>query len=201
MDAPGEMFLPSAQDNLHFGRCGSLGIFAKLLQTWWPGTELNRLRQPLQYYQLIPIIFQQLNFAERPQFCAHSVTSADVRLSVGPNLIRAACQRPVDLASPRRGLSGRSQRNSRLLPVCPSVILGHWRHVHARAGEALEVVFAHRLHLGWCGPDAGNFEPMRKQVEGWQKKEVTDVTVKVVIYQPFVEGKLEAPKHLARNVQ
>ncbi len=46
-----------------------------------------------------------------------------------------------------------------------------------------------------------NFEPMRKQVEGWQKKEVTDVTVKVVVYEPFVEGKLEAPKHLARNVQ
>jgi hypothetical protein len=45
-----------------------------------------------------------------------------------------------------------------------------------------------------------NFEPMRKQVEGWQKKGVSDVTVKVVIYEPFVEGKLE-PKHLARNVQ
>ena len=34
-------------------------------------------------YQLIPAIFQQLNFAEWPQFCDHSVTSADVRLSVG----------------------------------------------------------------------------------------------------------------------
>src|ERR1700730_1553586 len=73
---------------------------------WWPGTELNRRRQPFQaaYYQLIPIIFQQLNFAEWPQFCDHSVTSADVRLSVGPNLNGASCQRPVDLASPRRGL-------------------------------------------------------------------------------------------------
>ena len=34
-----------------------------------------------------------------------------------------------------------------------------------------------------------NFEPMRK-----------DVTAKVVIYDAFVEGKLEAPKHLARTV-
>jgi hypothetical protein len=72
--------------------------------------------------------------------------------------------------------------------------------VHARAGEALEVVFAHRFHLGWCGPDAAELEPMRKQIEGWQTKEVTDVTVKVVIYEPFMEGKLEAPKHLAPNV-
>ncbi len=45
-----------------------------------------------------------------------------------------------------------------------------------------------------------NFEPMRKQVEAWQKSELTDVTAKLVIYEAFVEGKLEAPKHPARNV-
>ncbi|MGA7768374.1 MAG: hypothetical protein WB781_01450 [Candidatus Sulfotelmatobacter sp.] len=33
-----------------------------------------------------------------------------------------------------------------------------------------------------------------------QKSELTDVTAKVVIYEAFVEGKLEAPKHLARTV-
>jgi hypothetical protein len=36
-------------------------------------------------------------------------------------------------------------------------------------------------------------------VEAWQKSELTDVTAKVVIYEPFVEGKLEAPKHLAQT--
>jgi hypothetical protein len=45
-----------------------------------------------------------------------------------------------------------------------------------------------------------NFEPMRKQVEAWQRSALTDVTAKVVIYEEFVEGKLEAPKHLARTV-
>jgi hypothetical protein len=45
-----------------------------------------------------------------------------------------------------------------------------------------------------------NFEPMRKQVQAWQRSELTDVTAKVVIYEAFVEGKLEAPKHLARTV-
>ena len=44
-----------------------------------------------------------------------------------------------------------------------------------------------------------NFELMRKQVEAWQRCELTDVTPKVVIYEAFVEGKLEAPKHLART--
>jgi hypothetical protein len=33
-----------------------------------------------------------------------------------------------------------------------------------------------------------NFEPMRKQVEVWQRSELTDVTAKVVIYEAFVEG-------------
>ena len=45
-----------------------------------------------------------------------------------------------------------------------------------------------------------NFEPMRKQVEAWQRSELTDVTAKVLIYEAFIEGKLEAPKHLARIV-
>jgi hypothetical protein len=45
-----------------------------------------------------------------------------------------------------------------------------------------------------------NFETMRKQGETWQRSELTDVTAKVVIYEAFVEGKLEAPKHLARTV-
>jgi hypothetical protein len=45
-----------------------------------------------------------------------------------------------------------------------------------------------------------NFEPMRKQVETWQRSELTDVTAKVVIYEAFVEGRLEAPKHFARTV-
>lgn len=45
-----------------------------------------------------------------------------------------------------------------------------------------------------------NFGPMQRQVEVWQRSELTDVTAKVVIYEAFVEGKLEAPKHLARTV-
>src|ERR1051326_764398 len=34
----------------------------------------------------------------------------------------------------------------------------------------------------------------------WQKSELTDVTAKLVIYEAFIEGKLEVPKHLARTV-
>ena len=41
---------------------------------------------------------------------------------------------------------------------------------------------------------------LRKQVEAWPRCELTDVTAKVFIYEAFVGGKLEAPKHFARTV-
>src|SRR6516164_2590875 len=45
-----------------------------------------------------------------------------------------------------------------------------------------------------------NFEPMRQQVEVWRQTELSIVTAKMIIYQAFIEGKLEVPKHLARRV-
>ena len=46
-----------------------------------------------------------------------------------------------------------------------------------------------------------NFEPMRKQVQARQRSELTDVTAKLITYEAFVEGKLEAPKRLARAMR
>jgi hypothetical protein len=45
-----------------------------------------------------------------------------------------------------------------------------------------------------------NFEPMRKQVEGWRADQITDETAKLIIYKAFIEDALDAPKHLARLV-
>jgi hypothetical protein len=45
-----------------------------------------------------------------------------------------------------------------------------------------------------------NFEPMRKQVKAWKGTRLPDESAKLVIYRAFVEGELDAPKHLARRV-
>jgi hypothetical protein len=45
-----------------------------------------------------------------------------------------------------------------------------------------------------------NFESMRKQVEAWQRSELTDVPAEVILYEAFVEGRLGTPKHLARTM-
>jgi len=45
-----------------------------------------------------------------------------------------------------------------------------------------------------------NFEPMKRQVVAWKTTLIPDESAKLVIYQAFVEGKLDVPKHLARRV-
>lgn len=45
-----------------------------------------------------------------------------------------------------------------------------------------------------------NFEPMRRQVAAWKASRLSDDAAKLTVYRAFVEGKLDAPKHLARRV-
>ena len=45
-----------------------------------------------------------------------------------------------------------------------------------------------------------NFEPMQRQIAAWRQNELTNVTAKLLIYEAFVEGELDVPKHLARRV-
>jgi len=45
-----------------------------------------------------------------------------------------------------------------------------------------------------------NFEPMRRQVEAWRGRQVSDEAAKLIIYRAFIEGGLEVPRHLARVV-
>lgn len=45
-----------------------------------------------------------------------------------------------------------------------------------------------------------SFTPMVKQVEGWRASQITDERVKSIIYDAFIYGDVDAPKHLARTV-
>lgn len=45
-----------------------------------------------------------------------------------------------------------------------------------------------------------NFKPLTDQVERWKQHQLTDDRAKAVIYDAFIGGKLEAPKHLAKFV-
>lgn len=45
-----------------------------------------------------------------------------------------------------------------------------------------------------------NFEPMVKAVDSWRQTQLSDVSAKMLIYSAFVEGNLDVPRHLARDV-
>jgi hypothetical protein len=73
-------------------------------------------------------------------------------------------------------------------------VFSHVLAKHSKSCSLIDCVSVGVDRMQW------NFEPMRKQVEAWQRSELADVTAKVVIYDAFVEGKLETPIHLARTV-
>ncbi len=43
-----------------------------------------------------------------------------------------------------------------------------------------------------------NFKPMVEAVERWQGTLITDATAKLLIYEAFIEGSMDIPKHLAK---
>ena len=45
-----------------------------------------------------------------------------------------------------------------------------------------------------------NFEPLRRQAEEWQGRQLSTTVAKLIIYQAFIEDELEVPKHLARRI-
>jgi len=45
-----------------------------------------------------------------------------------------------------------------------------------------------------------NFEPMRRQVEAWRLRQLSDETAKLIIYRAFIQGELEVSRYLARVV-
>ncbi len=46
-----------------------------------------------------------------------------------------------------------------------------------------------------------NFEPMKKQVEAWKGTHLPDETAKLVVYRAFVQGNLDAAKHLIHRIR
>jgi hypothetical protein len=45
-----------------------------------------------------------------------------------------------------------------------------------------------------------SFEPMQQQVEFWRESQIDKDFAKLLIYQAFIEGDLDIPRHLARDV-
>src|SRR5207302_4805501 len=45
-----------------------------------------------------------------------------------------------------------------------------------------------------------NFEPMQRQVESWRQTQISDDRAKLILYEAFVDGELDAPRSLLPEV-
>jgi len=82
--------------------------------------------------------------------------------------------------------------------VCDNMAF-HGDFTPVLAKHSKHFVLADAIDIG-LGRMQRNFDPMRKQIEGWRQSQLTDEQAKLVIYRAFIEGDLEAPKHLVRAV-
>ena len=74
---------------------------------------------------------------------------------------------------------------------------GDFTPVLAKHSKHLNLI--HALDIGVSDMQRG-FEPMTKQVARWRESQLSDVVAKLIIYQAFIEGQLEIPKHLSVSV-
>jgi len=82
--------------------------------------------------------------------------------------------------------------------VCDNMAFhGDFTPVLAKHTKRLELVDA--LSIG-IDRMQRNFGPMRKQIDQWKASQLPDQQAKLIIYRAFVEGSLQAPKHLVRRV-
>jgi len=82
--------------------------------------------------------------------------------------------------------------------VCDNMAFsGDFTPVLAKHSKHFNLI--HSLEIG-VSEMQRNFEPMTKQVARWRDSQLTDVSAKLIIYQAFIEGDIDLPKHLAGPV-
>jgi hypothetical protein len=82
--------------------------------------------------------------------------------------------------------------------VCDNMAF-HGDFTPVLAKHSKHFVLADAIDIG-LGRMQRNFDPMRKQIEGWQAKQLTDGTAKNIIYDAFLDDDLALPRHLLRPV-
>ena len=82
--------------------------------------------------------------------------------------------------------------------VCDNMAFsGEFTPVLAKHSKNFNLI--HSLEIGVSDMQR-NFEPMTEQVRRWRDSQLTDVAARLIIYQAFIEGEIDIPKHLAAPV-
>lgn len=180
--------------------CGSSKITREELKVI-PTPEGSATYQPLPHFEIVGALVETLSFRQISVVREEYAVSGDGMKMFGVLDLETTfdgCRFAVGV----RNSNDKSMRlgltvGYRVL-VCDNMAFN---------GDFTPVLAKHTKHLNLVdilsvGVDRmqRNFEPMRKQVEAWKATRLSDEAAKLVIYQAFVEGKLDTAKHLARRV-
>jgi len=180
--------------------CGSSKITREELKLI-PTPDASPTHQPIPHNQIIEALVEGLNFRHISAIREEYAVSRDGMKMFGVLDLETTfdgCRFSI-------GVRNSNDKSMRLaLTVGYRVLVCDNMAFH---GDFTPVLAKHTKHLSLVdtlavGVDRmqRNFEPMRKQVEAWKGSRLSDEAAKLVIYRAFVEGELDAPKHLARGV-
>lgn len=180
--------------------CGSSKITREELKVI-PTPAGSATHQPLPHFEIVGALVETLSFRQISVVREEYAVSSDGMKMFGVLDLETTfdgCRFSV-------GVRNSNDKSMRLaLTVGYRVLVCDNMAFH---GDFTPVLAKHTKHLSLVdilsvGVDRmqRNFGPMRKQVESWRGTCLPDDTAKLVIYQAFVEGKLDAPKHLARRI-
>jgi hypothetical protein len=167
-----------------------------------PVPEATRTHQPIPHHEIVKALIETLSFRQisvvRDEY---AVTADGMRMFGVLDLetgIEGCCRYSIGI----RNANDKSMRLALTVGyrvfVCDNMAFhGDFTPVLAKHSRSFALVDA--LSIG-VDRMQRNFLPMRRQIELWREKQLSDTDAKLMIYRAFIEGDLEVPKHLARSV-
>jgi Domain of unknown function (DUF932) len=158
--------------------------------------------QPIPHHQIVEALVESLSFRQIGVIQEEYAVSKDGMKMFGVLDLEALQIRGCRFAIGIRNSHDKSMRlgltvGVRVLVCMNMAFHGEFQPLLAKHSKSFSLVDAISVGVDRM---QRNFEPMRRQVETWRAQQLTDATAKLIIYQAFIEDKLEAPKHLARRV-
>lgn len=185
---------------LLLAHCGARKLTREELATI-PTPEGSSTHRPIAHHEIVNALVETLGFRQISVVRDEYAVSTDGMKMFGV-LDLATCFEGCRFSIGLRNANDKSMRLA--LTVGYRVFVCDNMAFH---GDFTPVLAKHSKHFSLVdslavGVDRmqRNFEPMRRQVEAWQRLQLPDIQAKLVIYRAFVEGELEVPRHLARRV-
>jgi hypothetical protein len=180
--------------------CGTTRVSREELKVI-PVPESTRTFKPIPHYEIVEALVEALSFRHISVVRDEYAVSPDGMRMFGVLDLETAfdgCRFAV-------GIRNANDKSMRLgltsgvrVFVCDNLSFqGEFTPVLAKHSKNLSIVDS--LAIG-VDRIQRNFEPLRRQVEIWRSRQITDEQAKLVIYRAFIEGALSVARGLSRDV-